>query len=73
MPLKVLTADDQVLRPDLGDGDPIRAFEVQIEEVVRSIETGEASAILSGALARDAILLCHKQTESVVTGSSVLL
>ncbi|MEE3372323.1 MAG: Gfo/Idh/MocA family oxidoreductase [Planctomycetota bacterium] len=73
MPLKLLTADDQVLRPDLGDGDPVRAFEVQIEEVVRSIKTGEISAILSGALARDAILLCHKQTESVVTGSPVTL
>ena len=71
MPLKVLTSDDQVLRPDLGDGDPVRTFAVQLEEVVRSIETGETSTILSGALARDAILLCHKQTDSIVTGRTV--
>ncbi|HJN07909.1 MAG TPA: Gfo/Idh/MocA family oxidoreductase [Pirellulaceae bacterium] len=70
MPLKILPADASepeamVLRPDLGDGDPVGAFVAEIEEVVRSLEANAASPILSGVLARDAIHLCHKQTESV--------
>ena len=70
MPLKVLLADvaDQeamVLRPDLGEGDSVGPFVAEIEEVVRSLEANAPSPILSGELARDAIHLCHKQTESV--------
>ncbi len=65
MPLKVLTDKGKVIRPDLGDGDPIRAFEAEVKEVVSSIRAGKPSPILSGELARDAIILCHKQTESV--------
>ncbi len=78
MPLKVLVGGEQdperqVLRPDLGDGNPVLAFEAEIKEVVRSLETGTTSPILSGELARDAILLCHKQTESVQRGAPVSL
>jgi predicted dehydrogenase len=65
MPLKVLTSDGQVVRPDLGDGDPTRGFVGEIAEVVQCIEANQPSAILSGDLARDAIVLCHRQTQSV--------
>ena len=41
------------------------AFEAEIKEVVKAIRSGVPSPILSGDLARDAIVLCHKQTESV--------
>jgi predicted dehydrogenase len=71
MPLKVLTDKGKVLRPDLGDGDPVNAFVAEIKEVASSIRTGQTSALLSGELARDAILLCHKQTESVKKGRPV--
>ena len=76
MPLKVLVADasqpeEMVLRPELGDGDPVRAFEAEIEEVVRSLQANAPSPILSGELARDAIHLCHKQTESVTRRAQV--
>lgn len=71
MPLKVLTSKGEVLRPDLGDGDPVRAFEAEIQEVVRSIQTKKPSAILSGDLARDAIILCQLQSKSVLSGRSV--
>jgi predicted dehydrogenase len=75
MPLTVLTGDEQdnVLRPDLGGGDEITAFQYEIEEAVRSIDLGKPSAILGGDLARDAIALCHAQTESVKTGRPVTL
>jgi predicted dehydrogenase len=70
MPLKVLLADASepeamVLRPSMGEGDPVDAFVAELEEVVRSLEANSPSPILSGELARDAIHLCHKQTESV--------
>lgn len=65
MPLKVLTADGQVVRPSLGDGNPVGGFEAEISEVVRCVQANQPSAILSGDLARDAIVLCHRQTESV--------
>ncbi len=76
MPLKVLVGDTadvdaMVVRPDLGDGDPVYAFEAEIEEVVRAVESGSPSQLLSGELARDAIHLCHLQTESVTRRSQV--
>jgi predicted dehydrogenase len=76
MPLKVLVADASepaamVLRPELGEGDPVRAFEAEIEEVARALETNSPSPLLSGALARDAIHLCHLQTESVTRRAQV--
>ncbi|MEQ8785773.1 MAG: Gfo/Idh/MocA family oxidoreductase [Pirellulaceae bacterium] len=71
MPLKVLTDKGKVLRPELGGGDEITAFEGEIKEVVRSIKSGAASNILSAELARDAIVLCHKQSESIKNGKPV--
>jgi predicted dehydrogenase len=71
MPLKIVTSTGKVIRPDLGDGDPVRGFESEIKEVVRSLGSAEPSAILSGELARDAIVLCHKQSESVQRGKLV--
>jgi predicted dehydrogenase len=71
MPLTVYEADGRVTRPDAGDGDPIRAFEREIEEVAAAIETGKPSPVLSGELARDAVVLCHRQTESVRSGRPV--
>jgi predicted dehydrogenase len=71
MPFKILDSKGKVIRPDLGDGDPVRAFEAEIAEVAKSVRSGRPSAILSGELARDAIMLCHKQTESVMKGRPV--
>lgn len=71
MPLKIVTNTGKVIRPDLGDGNPVNGFEGEIKEVVRSIQSGQPSAILSGTLARDAIVLCHKQSESVKRGKLV--
>jgi predicted dehydrogenase len=71
MPVKIVTDRGKVIRPNLGDGDPVRGFEGEIKEVVRSIKSGEPSCILSGELARDAIVLCHKQSDSVKRGKLV--
>lgn len=71
MPLKVLPADGSVVRPEVGGGDPSEAFVGEIEEVVKCVEANRPSSVLSGDLARDAIILCHKQTESVKSGGLV--
>lgn len=64
-PVTVLTEAGGVERPAMPAGDPmIAAFESEIDEVVRSIREGKPSPILSGELARDALVLCSKQAES---------
>jgi predicted dehydrogenase len=72
-PLTILTGDKEnnVLRPDLGEHDELTAFQAEIEEMANSIESNRPSAILGGELARDAITLCQKQTESVKSGQAV--
>jgi hypothetical protein len=71
MPFKILDIKGKVIRPELGDGDPVRAFEAEIGEAVKSIQSGRPSTILSGELASDAITLCYKQAESVTKGRAV--
>lgn len=71
MPFKIADNRGKVIRPELGDGDPLRAFEAEISEAARSIRSNKPSAILSSELASDAITLCHKQTESVQKGRAV--
>ena len=70
-PLKVLRDDGSVQRPELGAGGEITAFVDEIGEVVESIKAGEPSDLIGGQLARDAVVLCQKQTESVFSRSAV--
>jgi len=65
MPLKVLTSDDEVIRPDLGEHDDLAGFVGELSELARAVAANEPSPILGGDLARDAVLLCQRQTESV--------
>lgn len=69
-PLTVLDSKGKVEHPELAGGDTA-AFEGEIKEVVQSIKSGKPSALLSGDLARDAIVLCHKQTQAVKSGKTV--
>ena len=71
MPLTLLDRRGKVERPKLGSGDPVEAFVAEINEVVRSIRAGNPSPLLAGELARDALRLCHKQTQSVRSGKVV--
>jgi predicted dehydrogenase len=64
-PLTVLKADGTVELAELPAGGEFAPFTAEIDEVAHAIEQGIASPLLSGELARDAIVLCHKQTESV--------
>jgi predicted dehydrogenase len=71
-PLTLLDSKGKVQEPKLPPGDPmLRAFDAEIPEVVRAATSGRPSALLSGDLARDAIVLCHKQTQAVRSGKTV--
>ena len=71
-PLTVLTADGKVARPEMPEGDPmLAAFAAEVAEVTECAAVNRTSALLSGELARDAVVLCHKQTEAVRTGKIV--
>jgi predicted dehydrogenase len=72
IPLTVLTADGQVERPPLSGGDdPVEAFTAEIQAAVDGVAAGRGPDLLSGQLARDALLLCHKECESVLGGEAV--
>ena len=78
MPLTVLHADRRVERPSLAtegeeSADEISPFAAEIREVAQAIETAVPSPILDGQLALDALILCHAQTKSIVTGERVTM
>lgn len=71
-PLTVLTADGQSNRPDLGgDTDPIVSFAAEMQAAVDGVQAGRLPDLLSGKLARDALVLCHKECQSVKCGEAV--
>jgi predicted dehydrogenase len=72
-PLTVLTASGGVEHPPLGDGDPVTAFTTELQAAVDGVRAGKAPDLLSGQLARDALVMCHRECESVKTGKMVIL
>jgi predicted dehydrogenase len=70
IPVTVLLQNGKVLRPKLGGG-PEDAFFAELSEVVRAVRTNRPSPLLAGELARDAVILCQKQTESLLKGRAV--
>ncbi len=66
-PVTVLTGDGRVQRPKFTPGqDETDDFAAELNEAVKAIRTGTPSKLLDGQLARDALILGQKQTESVV-------
>jgi predicted dehydrogenase len=70
-PLTVFTADGKSSTPELASSDPIESFARKIQAAVDGITSGQEPALLSGACARDALVLCHKEIESVRSGKTV--
>jgi predicted dehydrogenase len=71
-PLTLLTADGKSTQPALaGSGDPLAAFTDEIQAAVDGVATGKEPDLLSGRLARDALMLCHRECESVRAGKAV--
>ena len=68
-PLTVLHADGRSERPALAGGDDATtAFTAEIQAAVDGVRAGREPDLLSGKLARDALVLCHRECESVRTG-----
>jgi predicted dehydrogenase len=71
-PLTVLTADGQADQPRLdGGSDATAAFTAELQAAVEGVRRGHEPALLSGQLARDALVLCHKECQSVLRGEAV--
>jgi predicted dehydrogenase len=70
-PLTVFTPDGKATRPDLGGGDPVASFTVEIQTAVDGVASGKEPDLLRGQLARDALVLCHRECQSVLSGQPV--
>lgn len=74
LPLTVYGADGSVSTPTLaGGGDPLAAFALEIEAAAEGVRSGIEPPLLSGRLARNALVMCHREIESVRTGQPVPL
>jgi hypothetical protein len=49
----------------------VDSFAAELTEAVKTVKSGKPSALLDGKLARDAIVLCEKQTTSIQKGRLV--
>jgi predicted dehydrogenase len=71
-PLTVYTADGKAKQPKLkGGGEATAAFTTEIQAAVDGVAAGKEPDLLSGKLARDALVLCYKEIQSVRTGKAV--
>jgi predicted dehydrogenase len=71
-PLTVLTADGQREQPQLeGGSEATAAFTLEIQAAVAGVTAGKEPDLLSGKLARDALVMCHQECQSVRTGQAV--
>jgi predicted dehydrogenase len=70
-PLTVLHADGRSEQPKLSAGDPVEGFTTEIQAAANGVRRGKAPDLLSGQLARDALMMCLKECESVRTGLPV--
>ncbi|HMP80198.1 MAG TPA: Gfo/Idh/MocA family oxidoreductase [Pirellulaceae bacterium] len=73
MPFKLFDQTGQVIRLESSETGPLAAFEAEIAEVRDAVMRGTPSSLLSGELARDAIVMCEAQQRSVTRGEYVPL
>jgi predicted dehydrogenase len=69
--LTLLPAVGAPTEPALPGGDYLTAFAAELQTAVDGVAAGKEPDLLSGQLARDALILCHKEIESVKTAKSV--
>ena len=73
-PLTVLTSEGKTDQPQLdGGGEATAAFTAELQAAVAGVRSGREPALLSGQVARNALLLCHKECESVLSGEPVVV
>lgn len=72
-PLSVLLPGGSIEQPTLGAGDAVDFFAQELTVAVEAAATGTPAPALSGALAQQALNLCHAEVQSVLTGKVVPL
>jgi predicted dehydrogenase len=70
-PLTLLAADGKARTPKPRGGDELSGFTSELQTAIEGISKGKEPDLLSGQLARDALVLCHKECQSVRTGRAV--
>lgn len=71
VPLTVILPDGKIEQPRLGSGDPIDSFALELSMAIDAVATGAEAAPLSGDLARQALVLCQAEIDSVRTRQPV--
>ncbi len=56
---------------ELGDGDPMNAFLAELTQVIEVVNNKSDSDALAPELAKEAILLCQSQTESLIKNVAI--
>ena len=56
-----------------GSSTATTAFTAELQAAVEGVKAGKEPDLLSGQLARDALVLCHKECESVRSGKPVVV
>lgn len=71
-PLTLLTADGKTKQPKFkGSTEATAAFTLELQAAVDGVNTGHTPELLSARLARDALVLCQKECQSVLSGNAV--
>lgn len=73
MPLTIYHDDGRTENPTLGSSDPIDVFARELQAAVDGVASGREPEILSGQLARDALMLCLKEIASVQQGTTIAI
>ncbi|MFQ3592386.1 MAG: Gfo/Idh/MocA family oxidoreductase [Gemmataceae bacterium] len=73
LPLTLYTPEGQSVQPSLGSNDPLDAFAREIGSAVDAVATGQQASMLSPTLARDALVMCFREIDSVKTGQQIVL
>jgi predicted dehydrogenase len=73
-PLTIFHADGQTEQPSFpSGGDPILSFANELQTAVDGVISNQVPPLLSAQLARDALVMCFKEIESVLTGKEVVV
>jgi len=69
MPLKILTHDGQVIRPELPAGDDVDAFVAEVDDMAGSVRTRKVAPRLDGMLAAQAVELAITIQEQLASAN----
>jgi predicted dehydrogenase len=72
-PLTLLTADGRAERVALPAAGELAGFTTEIQAAADGVASGQEPELLSGRLARDALVMCLQECASVATGRAVAI